>query len=124
MNLRKVCTLILAVFTSLIILSGYSTSHHWRGGQLVVAPSLPSEVIADGGGPAPPYPPNASFGTLIADGGGPAPPYPPSASFGTLIADGGGPAPPYPPNPSFGTLIADGGGPARPYPPSFATHVV
>jgi hypothetical protein len=77
MNVRKVCTLILAVFTSLIILSGYSTSHHGSGGQLIISPSLPSQV-SDGGSPALPYPPKPSFGTLIADGGGPAPPYPPS----------------------------------------------
>lgn len=55
------------------------------------------QLIADGGGPAPPYPPQ-KFGDLIADGGGPAPPYPPIAVFGALIADGGGPAPPYPPS--------------------------
>jgi hypothetical protein len=102
MNVRKVCTLILAVFTLIIVLSAYSTSHRPIGRQLA----------------------SASLRFQIRDGGGPAPPYPPKPSFGTLIADGGGPAPPYPPKPSFGTLIADGGGPAPPYPPSLAAYIV
>jgi hypothetical protein len=112
MNVRKACTLVLAVFTSLIILSGYSTVHHWSGSQLIGTPH--QSQVSDGGSPAPPYPP--VLGTLTADGGSPAPPYPPTPA--TLTADGGSPAPPYPPTPA--TLTADGGSPAPPYPPKLS----
>ncbi len=36
----------------------------------------------------------------LADGGGPAPPFPPPG--GGLLPDGGGPAPPFPPAPGGG----------------------
>ena len=88
MNVRNVFSMIFAAFTSLVVLSGYSTRHQWKGGQGGVNPS--QTQVADGGAPAPPYPKPV---TLTADGGAPAPPYPKPA---TLIADGGAPAPPYP----------------------------
>jgi hypothetical protein len=83
MNVRNVCSFILTVLITLIVVSGYSTQDQWKGG-----PPSPTEAqVADGT-------------TLTADGGSPAPPYPkPNArvsSLETLTADGGSPAPPYP----------------------------
>ena len=61
-----------------------------------------TRVIADGGSPMPPIPPQS-----IADGGSPMPPIPPQ-----LITDGGSPMPPIPPQ-----SITDGGSPMPPIPP-------
>ena len=47
-----------------------------------------SQLLADGGAPMPPWPPN---NPLLADGGAPMPPWPPNNS---LLADGGAPMPP------------------------------
>ncbi len=110
MNSRKLFSLILGVFTLAVVVSvSPSSTNHRRGdGQVIGRPSQPQ--IANGGGPAPPYPPpKPNFGMLVADGGGPAPPYPPpNLNFGALIADGGGPAPPYPKPPltTFGSMLA------------------
>ena len=71
---------------------------------------------ADGGAPAPPFPPWPEGGLLVADGFPLPPPWPPDAG-GLLVADGGLPAPPFPPWPRGGLLVADGGLPAPPFPP-------
>ena len=88
MNSRKLFSLILRVFSVAVVVSlpAFSTNHPWGDAYITGSPGQPQ--IADGGGPAPPYPPPPSFGMLVADGGGPAPPYPkpPVATFGSLLA--------------------------------------
>ena len=88
MNSRRLFSLILSVFNVAVVVSlpVFSTNDPWGDAQITGSALQP--LIADGGGPAPPYPPlPPSFGMLVADGGGPAPPYPPPvATFGSLLA--------------------------------------
>lgn len=122
---RKLSSLVLAVFTSIVLVapSVSSTDQPRQDRQSVAAPVR--SQFADGGAPVPPYPPKSYFRPLTADGGAPVPPYPKPPVI-NLTADGGAPVPPYPQPPirvpsvsanPQSTLLADGGAPVPPYPP-------
>jgi hypothetical protein len=100
----------------LIISSSLYPRHDPQQKQLLVSAPAQMQVlnlVADGTGPVPPFPPTQLL-NLVADGTGPVPPYPPTQLL-NLVADGTGPVPPFPPTQLL-NLVADGTGPVPPYP--------
>ncbi len=116
MNARKNCSLILAVFTLMVVLSACRTNQL----SSVQQPNqIPAQLlIVDGSGPVPPLPPSQ---VNRFDGSGPVPPLPPSSELSIpvnrllLVGDGSGPVPPLPPSQ---VTSFDGSGPVPPLPPN------
>src|SRR5258708_27919675 len=114
---RKLSSLVLAVFTSIVLVapSVSPTDQPRHDRQSVSAPIHPQ--VADGGAPVLPVPPNPDFNGLVADGGAPVPPVPTTIPPANLTADGGAPAPPLPHKSFFTTLVPHGGATVPPVPP-------
>jgi len=91
----------------LIISSSLYFRHDPQYKQLLVSAPAQLQVpnlVADGTGPVPPFPPTQVL-SLMADGTGPVPPFPPTQVL-SLMADGTGPVPPFPPNSLNADLLA------------------
>jgi hypothetical protein len=78
MHLQKLSSLVLVVFTSIVLVapSVTSTDQPRHRGRAVAAPAPIQPHVADGGAPVPPVPPPIPNSNLTADGGAPVRPIP------------------------------------------------